>query len=265
MSIISYNLMGRFGNNLFQYIATKIIQNKLLMINKEYAYNYNTKPENSFIINDKNFFDILNDIYIIPINQNVYLDGYFQFDKHIRENKKYVLSILNENNIEKINDNYTVSQFYNKIYSFNRRFRDNEVLIHLRLNDFLWENVCINYMQYVDIINNLPSHINKIIIIVDKCRDKWELDYLNIIYLISINKNLIVQIESGDDLLEDFCKMYYSINFLSSNSTLSYLAGLLGEHKLTWCINNKIRYPHQCVEKFNDNTISLDAKYLPYP
>lgn len=262
---ISYNLMGRFGNNLFQYIATKIIQNKLLISNRVYTYNYKSKPENSFIINDNNYFEILNDVSIIPLDKNIYLDGYFQFDKHIRENKKYILSILNENNSERINDNYIVSLFWNKINSFNRIFREDEVVMHLRLNDFLWENVCIHYTQYIDIINNLPTHIKKIIIVVDKCRDKWELDYINILYLLSINKNLIVQIESGDDIIEDFCKMYYSINFLSSNSTFSYLAGLLGEHKLSWCPNNKIRYPHQCVEKFNDETYSFDSQYLPYP
>ena len=106
---ISYNLMGRFGNNLFQYIATKIIQNKLLIYNRVYTYNYKNKPENSFIINDNNYFEILNDLSIIPLDKNIYLDGYFQFDKHIRENKKYILSILNENNNERINDNYIVS------------------------------------------------------------------------------------------------------------------------------------------------------------
>ena len=34
--IISYKLGGRFGNNLFQYIATKIVQLKCLQENRIY-------------------------------------------------------------------------------------------------------------------------------------------------------------------------------------------------------------------------------------
>jgi hypothetical protein len=262
---ISYSVMGRFGNNLFQYFATKILQNKLLSCNRIYNFEYNTKFDNVYIVNDDNYLDILNDIIKIPNNTNIYLDGYFQFDKHIRENKDYVNTLLNITNTEKINDHYDISIIANKMFHFKREFTHDEVVIHIRLDDFLSANVCMNYMQYINIINTFPSHIKKIIIVTDKLRQQWELQYINLIHIFSNNKNLIVQIESGDDLIQDFCKMYYSKNFFSSNSTFSYLAGLLGNHILSWCPNNKVRYPHQSVEIFNNNTFSFDSEYLPYP
>ena len=152
---ISYNLMGRFGNNLFQYIATKIIQNKLSLIKRKYIYKYNLlQNDDTFIINDDNYFDILNNIDKIPLDKNIHLNGYFQFDKHIRDNKKYILSIMNENNMERINEKYNVSMISNKISSYTRRFREDEVVIHLRLDDFLVENVCMHCVQYIDINGN---------------------------------------------------------------------------------------------------------------
>jgi hypothetical protein len=264
---ISYHIMGRFGNNLFQYIATKILQNKLASIDRNYIYEFNTLSSDVFTVTDDNYLDILNDVNKIPIQSNIYLDGYFQFDKHIRENKEYIQSIINETNVDQINHKYTVSILAKKLYNYKMNKytnKNNEAVIHLRLDDFLPERLCLNYMYYINIIKSFPEHINKIIIIVDKCKQQWELDYINLLFMVAICKNLIVQIESGDDILEDFCKMYYSINFISSNSTFSYLAGLLGNHTLTWCPNNKIRYPKQCVEKFDDNTYTFDGDYLHY-
>ena len=51
---ISYKVSGRFGNNLFQYIATKLIQNELTKKDNFVEYVYDTSFDNAFIINDKN-------------------------------------------------------------------------------------------------------------------------------------------------------------------------------------------------------------------
>jgi hypothetical protein len=263
--IISYKLGGRFGNNLFQYIATKIVQLKCLQENRIYNYiydNYDKIKENCFIVDDNNFFDVIGDINSIPLNTNICLIGYFQFDKHIIENKPYLLKLLNENNYENINQTYTVSYLANRINEFKRRFDKDEVVIHLRLDDFIGDKVCMHYINYFNIISNFSNNIKKVIIIVDKCRQKWELEYLNLIYYFCVNKNLEVKIESGCDMFDDFCKLYYSVNFLSSNSTFSYLAGLLGEHELNWCPVGNTVYSHQKIENFNDCTIQYKIIYL---
>jgi hypothetical protein len=270
---ISYKIDGRFGNNLFQYLATKILQLKLKNENRNYEYEYdydyhlkfNENINDIFIVNDENFLNIIENVHIIPLNSSIYLDGYFQFEKHILENKIYVSSIINEKNDEKINDKYTVSDLSRKLNSFNQFssiFNENLLVVHLRLDDFIGDKVCMHYINYYNIISMIPDTIKKVKIIVDKCKQNWELEYLKIIYSIYINANLEVKIESGGELLDDFCKLYYSKNLLSSNSTFCYLAGLLGNHKLSWCPSNCKKYPHQKIEKFNNDTITIDTIYL---
>ena len=271
---ISYKINGRFGNNLFQYLATKILQLKLLNNNRNYEYEFNLKNndndndndnDNIFIVNDENFFDIIDNPSIIPLNNYVYLNGWFQFEKHILENKTYISSIINEINNENINDKYKVSDISRKLNSFSQFesvFNENELVIHLRLDDFIGDKVCMHYINYFDVLRTIPNIIKKVTIIVDKCKQKWELEYLNLIYSFCINKNLEVKIESGKELLDDFCKLYYAKNLLSSNSTFCFLAGLLGNHKLTWCPSNYKVYPHQKIEKFNNDTVTINTIYL---
>jgi hypothetical protein len=278
---ISYGINGRFGNNLFQYLAMKLIQFELSKRNRIYEYFFNIVPENSFTINDDNYLDILESLQgersvtvyvespkdvenvdIIPLDKNIHLSGYFQFDKHIIKNKEYITSILKQENIEQINEKYTVSLFAFKINNFERRFRDDEVVLHLRLDDFIGDKVCMHYNAYFYIFATLPNTIKKVTIVVDKCKEQWELEYLNIIYMLCMSRNLEIQIESGGELLDDFCKLYYSKNFVSSNSTFSYLAGLLGTHEKSWCPSNRKRYPHQKIEKFNENTQTVEIEYL---
>ena len=62
-------------------------------------------------------------------------------------------------------------------------------------------------------------------------------------------------------MFDDFCKLYYAQNLMSSNSTFSYLAGLLGTHKTSWCPVNSI-YSHQKISKFDENTVSINVEYL---
>lgn len=259
---ISYGINGRFGNNLFQYIAMKLIQYELSKKNRIYEYVFDIILENSFTINDDNYFDIIENVDIIPLDKNIQLSGYFQFDKYIIENKEYITSILNQENTEKINEKYTVSMLSSKINNFKRRFNDNEVVLHLRLDDFIGDRVCMHYNEYFYIFATLPTTIKKVIVVVDKCKDQWELNYLNVIYVFCMNRNLEIQIESGGELLDDFCKLYYSKNFVSSNSTFSYLAGLLGTHEKTWCPSNRKRHLHQKIEKFDENTQTLEIEYL---
>lgn len=260
---ISYGIYGRFGNNLFQYLATKLIQHKLSLIGRNVEYVYNLNLNHAFILTDDNYLYVLDNIHVIPNDKDIYLSGYFQFDKHIRENKEYILSLVNETNTEKINVDDDISTFAKKIKSYTREFKNDEVVAHIRLDDFLPNKVCMNYTHYFDVIHQFPDQIKKIIIVIDKCKEKWELEYLNMVYLCALTKKLIVQIESGDEAFEDFCKLFYSKNLLSSNSSFSYLAGLLGNHTLSWCPNNKNRYPHQKIEQFDENTISFVATYLP--
>ncbi len=263
---ISNQVSGRFGNNLFQYLASKVLQYKLTNTGSSVMYVFNdglyenTVLKDPFIVSDDNYFEILNNPSQIPKDKDVYLQGYFQFDKHIIENKDYVNSIFNVFNFEKINNIYTVSFVANNIRTFNRRYKADEVVMHLRLDDFIGDRIVMHYNNYFEMLTTLPSSIKTVVVVVDKCKYQWEITYLRTIQDFCSSKNLTVKFDTGD-MFDDFCKLYYAQNLMSSNSTFSYLAGLLGTHKLTWCPVNSI-YSHQKISKFDENTISIKVEYL---
>lgn len=257
---ISNQVSGRFGNNLFQYIASKVLQYKLYKDGLNYTYVYETIENDPFIVTDENYFEILNNTSLIPKNKNIFLKGYFQFDKHIIDYKDHLTHVFNVLNLERINESYTVSFVADRIRSFNRRFNDDEVVLHLRLDDFIGDRIVMHYKNYFDMLSTIPETIKTVVIVVDKCKHQWEIVYLRSIDEFCKSKGLQVRFDCGD-MFDDFCKLYYAQNFISSNSTFSYLAGLLGTHKMSWCPVNSI-YHHQKISKFNERTISIDVEYL---
>ncbi len=257
---ISYKVCGRFGNNLFQYIAMKVIQNEISKKDTFIEYVYNTTLENAFIVTDDNFFTVLEDVSPL-INKNVYLDGYFQFDTHIIKNKSYINAAINTYNNENINDNIKVSYFANQLTKNQYEFTSNEYILHLRLDDFIGDRVVMKPDMYIDVISSLKS-VSQLIIVVDKLKYTWELEYVRMIYEYTTKvKGFNVSVSSDDDMFKDFCKLYYATNLISSNSTFSYLAGLLGTHKYTFCPVNTI-YSHQHISKFDENTVSKQVEYI---
>ena len=256
---ISYKVSGRFGNNLFQYIAMKLLQNEISKKDTFIEYIYNSPLENAFVVTDENFFDILNDVSPL-LNRNVYLDGYFQLDEHIIKNKGYINAVINSCNSEHINDNIKVSFLSNKLRDNKYDFKD-EYILHLRLDDFIGDRIVMKPDMYIDVISSL-SNANHLIIVVDKLKYTWENEYVRMIHEYATKvKGMNITISSDDDMFRDFCKLYYSPNLISSNSTFSYLAGLLGTHKYTFCPVNTI-YSHQRISKFDENTVSKQVEYI---
>lgn len=256
---ISYKVSGRFGNNLFQYIAMKVVQNEISKNDTFIEYAYNTPLENAFVITDENFFSVLEDISLLT-NENVYLDGYFQFDTHIIKNKGYINAVINTYNSELINDNIKVSYLAKQLRDNMYEFNPDEYILHLRLDDFIGDRIVMKPDMYIDVISSLPA--GHLIIVVDKLKYTWELEYVRMIHEYATKvKGFSVSISSDDDMFKDFCKLYYSQNLISSNSTFSYLAGLLGKHKYTFCPVNTI-YSHQKISKFDENTISKQVEYI---
>lgn len=106
MIAILYN--GRLGNNLFQYSAARLFQEKynLKIINPivdNYFFNYNAEDNflninynNSTIINESNFINILS--HETPPCSNLILKGFFQTPEVIKEFKK--ANFIKKNKIE---------------------------------------------------------------------------------------------------------------------------------------------------------------------
>ncbi len=268
---ISYRIDGRFGNNLFQYFATKIIQH--ICLNKGYklTYNFNSQSQNSIIIKDLDYLSYLNDEEQLEKlkDKNIYLDGYFQYDCHIIKYKEYIRSIFSIDNTEKINHKTTISDICQTIkdHAYYSEMLSNSIVIHIRLDDFFNERIVVKHDCYIDTVQKLLSRsknkFNKFTIVVDKL--KYPLEHMYIMNLVNDLKkhNLLIDIENNDNMLIDFAKLYWAKYFISSNSTFSYLAGLLGEHKLSYCAKNTC-YAHQFVSKFanDDSSEPFDVKYI---
>jgi len=257
---ISYKVSGRFGNNLFQYIAMKVIQNEISKKDTFIEYVYNTPLENAFIVTDDNFFTVLEDVSPL-LNKNIYLDGYFQFDTHIIKYKGYINAAINTYNNENINNNIKVSDLANYLSKNQYEFTSNDYVLHLRLDDFIGDRIVMKPDMYIDVISSL-KYVSQLIIVVDKLKYPWEIEYVRMIHEYATKvKRFNVTISSDDDMFKDFCKLYYATNLISSNSTFSYLAGLLGTHKYTFCPVNTI-YSHQHISKFDENTVSKQVEYI---
>ena len=265
MLLISYALNGRFGNNLFQYLATKIVQHILSKYDMIYTYTFNIIPSTPFIINEDNYKHLIEqpDEYLPKLSgKDIYLDGYFQYDFHIRKYSDYVSALLNSLNTENINHQYTVSTLARYIHGQTIEVDKEALYIHVRLDDFIPEKACMKVGSYLKIVNTILSEhtFPNVIIIVDKIRYKFEEDYLKCLHTYLTSKKLTVGFQQGD-MLTDFAKLVHAEYLLSSNSTFCYLAGLLGKHKKSWCPVNT-RYSHQHITHFDDNTVPFDIEYI---
>lgn len=263
---ISYSLNGRFGNNLFQYLATKILQHKLKELGLEYTYVFNLFDNTSFIIKEDDYLHILTNLteYFPKLtNKNIYLDGYFQYDAHIREYKDYITSeVCTADNIENINHTYTMGHLMNVVKQTENIYSQDNLIIHIRLDDFIPEKVCMKVGCYLKILDKiLKEHsFSKVVIVIDKLKYKFEQDYVICIHTYLASKQIKVEYYQAS-LLEDFSVLYWAPYFLSSNSTFSYLAGLLGKHIKSWCPVNTC-YNHQHISIFDDNTESFNIEYV---
>ena len=109
---VTYHIGGRFGNNLYQYFACKIIGK---FMNKKYEFINNCSADiksSSFIITDNNFYDVYDEKIKID-KDNILLSGYFQSVRHINENIDFIRELLTDDNEEHINSTYKVKDIVN--------------------------------------------------------------------------------------------------------------------------------------------------------
>jgi hypothetical protein len=268
MNSISFNPQGRFGNNIFQYITTKIFQKLYNEIHKtKLEYKYNTK-QNAFILYENSFFQIyqaLNHKMQLALNRNVYLDGFYQFDYHIQDNLEYIKSIFTNTNDEIINEKYKVSDLVKSFEQYkNDEFTDQDLVLHLRLDDFVnegYNSFLIHPMSYVDIINKIQEEqkFKNVYIVCDIWRRKWEQEYVQTILDNVKEKNIILL--PPKDLLTDMARIYYAKNVLCSNSTFCWIPAFLGRCEKNW-MPNKNTCSNQRFYKINQYTELYNVEYL---
>jgi hypothetical protein len=287
MPIISYAVRGRFGNNLFQYYATRILMKLLNEVGeksgkKKYEFKYKneirpfqphleTTPEGYVEVDDQAFLkyyaQLRNGEYPTEIKEkNIWMFGYYQFNQFLIDNIDFVKELFSVENPDIINDQVPMNQFvYQVKVAYSPKVTDPEKLVssnslylHTRLDDFIQSgnnNNIITYQSYVKLIMDIKKEIptiDTVIIVVDKVKRDFEVFYLtNLIK--EISKTVKCSYHSGN-MWQDFAMLYYAKNLVCSNSTFSWWAGLLGESTMNWFPDTMNYYDNQQFDKINDQT-----------
>ena len=262
---ISYFVSGRFGNNLFQYFATKVLGK---ILNKEYVFNCSKTPltrgennekievENMVEVDEEQFNEIISNKG--SIEGNIYVIGFFQTQEWLTLHKEYIQTLFTEENMDRINDDYTISSIVKHVSKI-KPVRDDILIVHLRLDDFFHNahnSEVIHPKSIIEEINKIEG-INKVMFISDTLKKPWELSYVN--HLTYSVKNSIA---ISNSLLTDFGLLYKSRNLMVCRSTLGWIAGILStENKRNWFPLNE-DFKHQTVNKLNENTLTFTPEYL---
>jgi hypothetical protein len=261
---ISFFVSGRFGNNLFQYFATKVLGK---ILNKEYVFNGSKKPLSRGIekinvanlteVDDEKFNEIISNKGS-SIEGDIYVVGFFQTQDWITLYRDYIHSLFTEENMDRINEDYTISRIVKHVNTI-KPVRDDILIVHLRLDDFFHNahnSEVIHPKSIIDEINKIEG-INKVMFISDTLKKPWELSYVN--HLTYSVKNSIA---ISNSLLTDFGLLYKAKNIMLCRSTLGWFAGILStENKRNWFPTNN-DFKHQTVNKLNENTVVFNPEYL---
>lgn len=270
---ISYFVSGRFGNNLFQYFATKVLGK---ILNKEYIFNGSKNPltrgknnekievENMVEVDDEKFNEIISKKEYrtqgagYSIEGNIYVVGFFQTQDWLTLHREYIQSLFIEENMDRINDDYTISDIVKHVSKI-KPIRDDILIVHLRLDDFFHNahnSEVIHPKSIIEEINKIEG-INKVMFISDTLKKTWELSYTN--HLTYSVKNSVA---ISNSLLTDFGLLYNARNLMLCRSTLGWIAGILStENKRNWFPLNE-EFKHQTVNKLNENTLTFTPEYL---
>ncbi len=220
-----FYLSGRTGNNIFQYLAAEVIK---------YIYNFDIVekidhiPDHLLQITDESYTNIINNFIKNPnesltSNCDIILNGYFQKSSILLYLRDYVLKYYNSINYTKVNDTYTISDFVQYQTQHNLNITINDIVLHLRLDDYIHHNNPPNIFNKEQLANLLDTFtFDKLYIVCDKINKSWEEKYIK--YFTDKYNTVFV---SGS-LLDDFTLLKNTKRLIISQSTYSWLAAYFG-------------------------------------
>jgi hypothetical protein len=258
MKTIYFKLNGRFGNNIFQYFASEIIK-KIYNFNEIKIYNNEQNIREIIVIDDVLFKKIGTEyikgnfsiVYsLINTEKDILMDGYFQRSEIFYYFREYLFNIFNKDNKSLINNSYSISDIVNHNMSHYIIPEENDLIVHLRLDDFIGDLQIFDPEQIIEIINKIKYE--NLYIVCDNIKKDWEFKYIS--KFNSLNPMFI-----SYSMLDDFNFMRKAKKILVSASTFSWLAAFLGNA-------NEIHIPYnnfhggeenngQNLGKFNEKCI----------
>ena len=231
--IIIIKFRGRFGNRLFMYFLAKLYseQHNLNLTSKIDNIYFKIKSKKDFRVpkykNKLKIYKITDNDYNKDTNslpfygKGIYVfDGYFQFENIFYLNKNKILNYID----------YKIES--KDIFT-----------LHLRLGDYYSHkrHLIISIDYYIDCIKKYGKEYNKIYIICDKLRHKWEKEYMKKL----INKIKLldkIPIYKENSIQNDIKTIIDSKCIITSNSTFCFWATFFsGAEKI-------ITFPHMGID-----------------
>jgi len=264
--IISYHSQGRLGNNIFEYIAVKIIQKYVRELGVECNYEFMSKEEaNKRRLNwfsefqFKQLYSIISSLgeekkmYLKNFLEcNWFFDGFYQFDYHIKDNLTYIRGLFTEDNKERINDTYRVCDIIKGINTYDIKFKDNDIITHVRLDDFKNGGIVMDHKCVSNIINNVENK-GDVYVVTDKIKTPFEIKYMK-----EFKEDVKYKLISSDDMFKDLAYLWKAPNLICNNSTFCWIATIFGDHNSVWIPKNLGLNPPQHFERIRDEDIVFE-------
>jgi len=233
MFIVTCDTRGRFGNNLIQYFSAKIFSKNF----SDYHYNRHERSRRYLIIKEDELYNIIEKNIKVP-KYDIYLMGFFQNISFLDNHRDFIKTLFNSNNTDIINHSNFKNTLVIKdlILNLDEVPGDNDVVIHIRLDDFIHEihnSNILDFEFYTDTIveSNFKYNWNTIWIVVDKLNSDFDKKYISLL-IKKLNENGITNIKFHQKtFLEDWNFCTKATNFISSNSTFALTAILVGNMK----------------------------------
>jgi len=268
MPFVTFVVEGRTGNNLFQYMAAKLLS---LHYGHTYVPIHEIKGDdiNILVINDEDMTIALKGLVHEHVkDKNIVCSGYFQKSDMFTPYRKVLIDII------KTCDDYWYDEKGRKIYikdfftaSHKLELGPRDVVVSLRLDDFLHINLLgepgktsdiLPPSYYTDILEKMSRDAKgKLYIVSDKLREDWERAYVKIFDPWS-------PIMVHDDIKSDFALMRDCPTLIHSNSTLCWIASFFCDKDKTRVIPRTYFYDNQVLEKIEETDTFLVVNPLPH-
>ena len=250
--IVWFYPRGRSGNNLFQYLAAEVIK---------HIYNYDIVLKTDCIsadlieINDENYTQIINKYMANPqrvfsSNSNLIINGYFQKSNILLYLRPLLLKYFNILNTTPISNNYRVSDFSKLETKHMINFDGTELVLHLRLDDYIHNNSPPNIFSKEDLSKVIDTiSFSKLYIICDEVRAEWEKTYIKY-----FTDKYDATVLTGS-LMDDFNFLKISKRLVTSHSTFCWMAAYMGDGNEVFIPYSNFYKDHQILKECHSNCI----------
>jgi hypothetical protein len=262
-----YNNNDSIAFNTLGFIKSKISISELESnnyINHENGHGLYVK--NYININHNEFLDYFENKNKNEIkNKNLLINGYFQIDDIYLLYKNEILDYINKNKDSHYIKTYDEVKFLMKDLIDDielEKSKKYNIVIHIQLGNFNENSYFIEYQYYEKLFNKINFNNKKNAIVVETPNTREDKLFLEKCIMWFKNKNLDINVESNDILI-NFNIMKQCDILICSMSKLSWNAAYLSQSiKLCYMPNNNL-YNEERNENFKkpiENTILYDTK-----